>query len=67
MRKASISVLKGFVDSRISSLFSALLPVNSTLSLFGSEVISKLRSLAFSDESKDMSALAGLAAAAAGA
>ena len=55
---------KESVDSRISSLFSALLPIQSALSLLGSEVISKLKSLALSDESRDKSALVGLAIAA---
>jgi len=55
---------KESADSRISSLFSTLLPIQSALSLLGSEVISKLKSLAFNDESRDMSALFGLATAA---
>lgn len=45
------------IDSLASSLFS-LLPVNSTLSLLGSEVISKLASLALSVESRDTSPFA---------
>lgn len=56
--------IKESAYSRISSLFSTPIAVHSAFSLLGSEAISKLKSLAFSDESRDKSPLLGLAAAA---